>query len=535
MATITNAGEILTVNGGDKRDKNRGPVPFGSKKKYVHYKKFDIDGVPYESDDSDSTSFDDENDDDGFRISPPISPPSAPTVPVRSDQESAPNRKTSNPRTSNDDENDDGGSPMSPPISPPPPPAVQNDQESAAPNRNTSNRHLLYVTASFGSRRSVESGLSEATPINFHEPKFSQSFSSNKTKGSAMSEATPINFHEPEDGSHSVSLHSKKSEGSVLSETTPIKFHESSADFDLDVSSDESSEGNTKPERGFREFQKASQRSLGKLTLAEKKASQRFQSELFDKAIDEDAERDIVNVYLEASAFADRERINLTEDIYSFILACSYFSMSFWFAIYFIILKYICYGVIVWNLQRNTYEGEDEQLNVLCTKILLIPVTVAMQEDLITVYYNAANKKYDALTLKGNIHATESKWGLCNLLRALDGLLSLVVNFLVMVFDNDLLNIFLSFAALHFLQFIDDVIYELAEKGFFGHRMEQATIACKIITFTRRTQNADSWNNFITNLDTIFLVGSFVLLIAIYILIVLVYYSSPENNFFTPR
>ena len=142
-------------------------------------------------------------------------------------------------------------------------------------------------------------------------------------------------------------------------------------------------------------------------------------------------------------------------------------------------------------------------------KFFLIPVAVAKQEDLMTVYANAANKKYDGSVTKADNYATWVKWVLSNALRLIDGLLSLGVNFGVMLMTNAILGIFLNFAALHFLQFIDDVLYELAEKGFFGDTMEEATILCKSITFPRRVHlrggDNSSCNNFITNLDTILL------------------------------
>jgi len=237
-------------------------------------------------------------------------------------------------------------------------------------------------------------------------------------------------------------------------------------------------------------------------------------------------------VYLEAAAFAGRERLNLTEDIYSFVLACSTRSLAFVFAIYFIFVKYICYGVLVANLVTMKYKGEQNNAGVMLTKFLMIPVSVSMQEDLITVYYNAANKRYDALTFKRNMSATYPKWMLCNLLRAIDGLLGLVVNFYVMLMNTDILDIFLSFAALHFLQFIDDVIYELAEKGFFGHKMEQATIACKVITFTRRTPMGYPCDKLITDLDTILLLSSIALCYLTYVVYIVIHYSDEENRQF---
>jgi len=415
----------------------------------------------------------------------------------------------------------------------------------------TSIRNFAPISplSSKGSKKNDDfSVLSDTTPINFHEPTSVRNLSDNKSDDmSVLSDTTPINFREP-----SVrSLIAKNDEGSVLSDTTPMKFYESSTQFGIvdDGSDDDESDdspfevgqskrsifGGSKRSGMSAAEKKASQRfetelrNLG-MTAAQKKASQRFDSELFDQGMDLDAEREIVNVYLEATAFADKERLNLTEDIYSFILACSFGSFQFWVAIYFICVKYLCFFVVLVNLGKIGYKGEVIQPGALLTKFVMIPVSVAMQEDLITVYYNVANKKYDALTHKRNIHATETKWILCNLLRAIDGILSMVVNFLVMLYGTDVMGIFSNFAALHFLQFIDDVIYELAEKGFFGHAMEQATIACKVITFTRRTTTGNSFNNFVINLDTILLCASAILCFLIYLTVIVTFYKDTENR-----
>ncbi len=405
--------------------------------------------------------------------------------------------------------------------------------------------------------------MSEATPIHFHEPEEYESTivfdfesdgsesegsadtatkanlnQSRRSMGMTMAERKASQRFQPEKSSYKserMSVMSNPNQGrlSVMSEATPIHFHEpeeyeSTIVFDFEF---DGSESEGRADTATKAKLNQSRRSMG-MTMAERKASQRIQAELFHHAIDEDAERDIVNVYLEASAFADRERLNLTEDIYSFLLACSACSLEFWTAVYFIFVKYICYSVIFVNLTREEYAGEGRELAVLATKFIMIPVAVAMQEDLITVYFNVANKKYDALTHKGNVHATEVKWILSNLFRAIDGIMSLAVNFGVMLYEIDLLNIFLSFAALHFLQFIDDVIYELAEKGFFGQKLEEATIQCKIITFTRRTSSGDHCNNFITKLNTILLFSSMAACYFVYAYFLVTFYSVEENTFF---
>jgi len=316
----------------------------------------------------------------------------------------------------------------------------------------------------------------------------------------------------------------RSDEESVYSVSTPINFNDPVDPVDEGSMDSDDRESNASSLQSIRLH--VSNRNLG-MTAAQMQESQRIISDQFDQRIDDDAERDIVNVRLEASAFADRERLNLSEDIYSFILACSFFSIEFWFAIYFIFVKYLCYYVIAKGTgpKFTEYEGES---SILPTKIIMIPVAVAMQEDLITVYYNLANKKYDALTYKRNAYATEFKWKLSNALRAVDGLMSLGGNLCVLL-SNEQMAIFLSFAGLHYLQFIDDVIYELAEMGFFGQSMEQATIACKVITFTRRATTKNKCNNFITNLDTVLFALTIVTCYVTYIIIVAVVFDEDNN------
>ncbi len=594
MATITSAGEILSVASapGEQQDDTIQKDLYASKNQYIknknrtvivprvlktiektsrkNPKKFDIDGIAFESDDSEYDCSDDsENDDDGSYVKSPISPPSAPRV--VSDEgmevsisssfgsikniESAQSEATSvgiydtaisRSFDSNKDSNKGEESTINkvrPAILPDPLPV---------PSLRSTPKQGRLMPLNETPKQGRLMPLNETSPQNFADPAIIKDNSECSvqseesiqdeilsqrditSKSNSVSNRGRVSImSQPEELEERNSVRSRQSDGSELSETTPIKFYESNiTDFDFD-SSDSSENSNATPVKlgDSRRNLAAAKKFMG-MSTAQRKASQRFEAELLDEAIEEDAERDIVNVYLEASAFADRERINLTEDIYSFVLACSYLSVSFWTAIYFILVKFLCYGVIFVNLTRKTYTGEGQDPAVLATKFIMIPVAVAMQEDLVTLYYNVANKKYDALTYKGNRYATETKWVLSNLLRAIDGVMSLAVNFGVMLLETDLLNIFLGFAALDFLQYIDDVIYELAEKGFFGEKLEQATIACKIITFTRRTQSGDPCNNFITNLDTILLLGSMATCCAIYICALTVFYTDEDNTLF---
>jgi hypothetical protein len=207
------------------------------------------------------------------------------------------------------------------------------------------------------------------------------------------------------------------------------------------------------------------------------------ENELEDIAMEEMATKGMLLNQL--NSFHERERLPLSEDVYAFIVACPVRSAPFWFAAYFIIVKYIIYGILLSDIS-NDEEYENGQYMVQVVKFFLIPVAVTMQDDLMTVYANIANKKYDATVMKPSKYATQTKFIIANTARLLDGLLSLGVNFGVMLMTNTILGVFLNFAALHFLQYIDNIFYELVDKGFFGDSMEYATTLCKQISFPRR-------------------------------------------------
>jgi len=267
--------------------------------------------------------------------------------------------------------------------------------------------------------------------------------------------------------------------------------------------------------------------------------------------MEELAQKGMIHTVL--ASMRDRERLPLSEDVYAFIIVCPLWSWPFWYAIYCILMKYVIYGILLSSIENDgDYEAgidkdtgdviEPDRL-VQVVKFFLIPVAVAMQDDLMTVFANIANKEYDATVVKYTKSATLGKFILSNTLRLIDGFLSLGVNFGVMLMTNTILGIFLNFAALHFLQYIDDVFYDLVEQGFLGDSMEYVTNLCKQVTFKRRftydkngdedvsgdsddddddddnemTKNLyESWSNFITNLDTILMSTTLLVCLLIY-------------------
>jgi len=190
----------------------------------------------------------------------------------------------------------------------------------------------------------------------------------------------------------------------------------------------------------------------------------------------------------EMESFKNKEHYDMKQDIYAFIVAAPVISTPFVFACYVIATKYIVYATLLSGIsftEFDTYDHTNMKLSTM-VKFFLIPVAVSMQGDLMAVYEKIANILYDPEALNINAYATRAKFHLAYNMRLVDGLLSLSVNFLTMLKTGDVLSVFLNFAALHFLQDIDDVFYTLVEKGFFGDKIEHMSLVCKKITWRRR-------------------------------------------------
>ena len=143
-----------------------------------------------------------------------------------------------------------------------------------------------------------------------------------------------------------------------------------------------------------------------------------------------------------------------------------------------------------------------------------------MQGDLMHAFFSLANLSYSSEVLKVSTSATKPKLIFSFLLRLIDGAFSLVVNFQLMLVTETTLSVFTNFAALYFLQDIDDVFYGLVELGFFGDGMEHWATVCKSVTLPRRT-NADNkgcGSIRISHLDSLSFMGVFIILLIVYFL-----------------
>ena len=219
----------------------------------------------------------------------------------------------------------------------------------------------------------------------------------------------------------------------------------------------------------------------------------------------------------------EEEEFEVGQDVYGLIFISPFISPSFIFASIIVCMKIALFSFLAADLTSRTLTKKDNL--ILATQFVLLPVAIALQEDLIYVYVRIANIRYDPILKETSPSATKAKFILSFMLRLLDGVYSLTVNFSLILTTETVLGIFLNFAALHFLQSIDDIAFELASEGFFGDRMETRCAVVKQTKMSRRV--GDTFTN---SLDTVLFMLTYSAMLSVWIYISFFADSSVDSD-----
>ena len=210
----------------------------------------------------------------------------------------------------------------------------------------------------------------------------------------------------------------------------------------------------------------------------------------------------------EAAEEAEDKGTNLTDlpnDAYTFIFLSPWGSQGFIFGLVVFSLKFCLYSLLwldAYATIRDTKSSDTPNM-VLAAQCIILPVAVAMQSDLRTSFTILSNVKYSDVVLEFHPSATQFKYYFSNFLRGWDGAYSLCINFTVLLMADSAQALFLNFAALEFLQTIDDMAYGLAKEGFLTPRLEE--MACKVEEMQLPKRTNPMW----TKLDSILFISTF--------------------------
>ena len=113
-------------------------------------------------------------------------------------------------------------------------------------------------------------------------------------------------------------------------------------------------------------------------------------------------------------------------------------------------------------------------------------------------------------------HATSGKYHAANMMRLIDGLSFLFINTTLLLQATGILGMFLNFAALQFLQTIDNIALQLAADGYLSDKLEDVADSVGVMKLPRND------NECLQVLDSIFLFITFLLLVIAWALVAFV-------------
>jgi len=213
----------------------------------------------------------------------------------------------------------------------------------------------------------------------------------------------------------------------------------------------------------------------------------------------------------------DEDMEKLEEDVYNMFFLAEVGSQAYWFSLSVWLLKLAFIYIIAYDLYTNPdYEwpGPEKATTISrITQFLLLPVNVAVQEELVVTFFIYANLKWDKVILEVSPHATSGKYHAANMMRFIDGLSFLFINTTLLLQGFQILPMFLNFAALQFLQTIDNIALQLAADGYLSDKLEDVADSVGVMKLPRNS------NECLQVLDSIFMFLTFLLLVIAWALV----------------
>lgn len=216
------------------------------------------------------------------------------------------------------------------------------------------------------------------------------------------------------------------------------------------------------------------------------------------------------------------ELCDIPDDVYSMFFLSNYGGPAFWYAAYVTALKMALYSFLMIDAIEQPVP-KDVETKVLAAQFLMLPIAVAIQEDLTAFFFTIANVQYSSEIQKVFEDATCCKFYTANFFRGLDGFFSLLVNVVILLKADTVLGLFLNFAALQFLQTIDNIALHLCLDGYLFDRLEQIAYQVTQVKLPRKT------NSVFNTFDSLLFMLSFVGIMVAWVLIHFVYADDDDE------
>jgi len=211
----------------------------------------------------------------------------------------------------------------------------------------------------------------------------------------------------------------------------------------------------------------------------------------------------------DANSDNEDDEVDINDDVYNMFFLSRNGGPAFYYAAYVFALKMALYTFLaidsVYAVERH-FEN-DTPPTVLAAQFLMLPVAVAMQDDLCASFNLVANIRYSPKVLEVVPEAYQWKFNVANIARGIDGVYSLLVNFAILIKAKDVLTLFLNFAALQFLQYIDNTALSLSADGYLGDRLEEVAKNVMSVKLPKKS------NSFFRTLDSVLFLSTLSIMI----------------------
>jgi hypothetical protein len=193
----------------------------------------------------------------------------------------------------------------------------------------------------------------------------------------------------------------------------------------------------------------------------------------------------IISRILSSSRLLAAQR-SLPKDTFSFIIISRLFSLPFLIAIIVfsfqvIIFSLVSVDVIDLSNSRNPFHlPTNVESTVRATQVLAIIIAIVTQDDVKKVIL-ILRDGYTADVFQETFgpDATKFKWVLSLVLRATEGLLGLLVTFMLIMQSKTVLELLLNFSAMEFVSLLDDGAFLMLREGYFGIGMMKVATLCE--------------------------------------------------------
>jgi len=180
----------------------------------------------------------------------------------------------------------------------------------------------------------------------------------------------------------------------------------------------------------------------------------------------------------------DVELHTIDQDVFSLMFISPVLSKAFMYSFFVFGVQISILALTLVNLLLNGTKENPlnippyTQMEEISAQGVAILVSVFLNRDVTNSFYMFQVAYNDDIR---NILPSAKKWKfvLANALRFIEGLLSLLVTFLLIVATTDVLDIFFNFTALQFVSELDDIGFYIADMGYLFFNIQDMTRAAK--------------------------------------------------------